>query len=126
MTITTIEFERPAEGGSCTSQAWARVPATPTPEQRLALKERARQLLQQTGTVLVAHYYVDADLQDLAAALRDRIATAELADTSATMRPWLAAVLIVEGSYGTQVITSISSASANLAGLISNRFGAPT
>jgi quinolinate synthase len=64
--IKTIEFERPADGGSCTAHAWARVPATPTPAQRSALKERARQLLKDTGTVLVAHYYVDADLQDLA------------------------------------------------------------
>jgi quinolinate synthase len=66
MTITAIEFERPAAGGSCTAQAWARVPAAPSAAERAALKQRARQLLQQTGTVLVAHYYVDADLQDLA------------------------------------------------------------
>ena len=64
--LKTIEFERPAEGGSCTAHAWARVPAAPTPQQRVVLKERARQLLKETGAVLVAHYYVDADLQDLA------------------------------------------------------------
>jgi quinolinate synthase len=32
----------------------------------LQLKERARALLKEKGAVLVAHYYVDADLQDLA------------------------------------------------------------
>ena len=64
----TIEFERPGAvtGASCTAQAWARLPATPTPAERVALKQRARELLKQQQAVLVAHYYVDADLQDLA------------------------------------------------------------
>ncbi|MDB5775674.1 MAG: nadA [Herbaspirillum sp.] len=66
MTTKEVEFVRPAPGGSCTAQAWARVPATPTVAERGALKQRARELLKQTGAVLVAHYYVDADLQDLA------------------------------------------------------------
>ncbi|MDY7578818.1 quinolinate synthase NadA [Herbaspirillum sp. RTI4] len=66
--IKTIEFERPAmnTGGSCTAEAWARTPATPTPVERLALKERIKVLLKEKKAVLVAHYYVDADLQDLA------------------------------------------------------------
>ncbi|EIM31364.1 quinolinate synthetase complex, A subunit [Leptothrix ochracea L12] len=37
-----------------------------TQTERLALKDRARQLLQERQAVLVAHYYVDGDLQDLA------------------------------------------------------------
>jgi quinolinate synthase len=66
--IKTVEFERPTSdnGGSCTSNAWARVPATPTPEERVALKARIKRLLKEKQAVLVAHYYVDADLQDLA------------------------------------------------------------
>ncbi len=66
--IKTIEFERPAmdNGSSCVAHAWARTPATPTPEEKVALKERIKHLLKERGAVLVAHYYVDADLQDLA------------------------------------------------------------
>src|SRR6476661_9874558 len=65
--IKPVEFDAPAQGGACsTASAWARVPDSPTPEARAALKERARQLLRERGAVLVAHYYVDADLQDLA------------------------------------------------------------
>src|SRR6195952_4302206 len=66
MTTKVIEFERPASGGSCTAAAWARIPAEPSIAERAALKERARQLLRETGAMLVAHYYVDSDLQDLA------------------------------------------------------------
>ena len=64
----TIEFERPqmAQGSSCTAHAWARVAATPTKEERSELKARIKRLLIEKQAVLVAHYYVDADLQDLA------------------------------------------------------------
>jgi quinolinate synthase len=65
--IKTVEFEKPdAAGVSCVTSAWAKVPAPVTPQQRLQMKERARALLKEKGAVLVAHYYVDADLQDLA------------------------------------------------------------
>src|SRR5690606_1225219 len=66
--IKTVEFERPAmqSGTSCTAEAWARTPATPSPGEKIALKERIRRLLKEREAVLVAHYYVDADLQDLA------------------------------------------------------------
>lgn len=48
-----------------------KVPAHPVrlelpAEEKEALKERIRALLQQRNAVLVAHYYTDADLQDLA------------------------------------------------------------
>ncbi|MBB5198575.1 quinolinate synthase NadA [Glaciimonas immobilis] len=66
--IKTIEFERPqmAQGSSCTAHAWARVPATPSPQEKSELKARIKRLLVEKQAVLVAHYYVDADLQDLA------------------------------------------------------------
>jgi quinolinate synthase len=66
--IKTIEFERPLmqTGSSCTAQAWARVPASTTVAEKIALKERIKRLLKEKHAVLVAHYYVDADLQDLA------------------------------------------------------------
>ncbi|MFD1155945.1 quinolinate synthase NadA [Undibacterium aquatile] len=63
-----VEFERPLmeEGSSCVANAWAKVPDMPTPEEKVALKNRIRSLLKEKQAVLVAHYYVDADLQDLA------------------------------------------------------------
>ena len=66
--IKTVEFERPQmkTGTSCVANAWAKVPDNPTAEEKLALKERIRRLLKEKQAVLVAHYYVDADLQDLA------------------------------------------------------------
>lgn len=67
MEIKTVEFEKPdAAGASCVASAWASVPQALAPGQRAQLKDRARQLLKEKGAVLVAHYYVDADLQDLA------------------------------------------------------------
>lgn len=66
--IKTVEFERPQmeSGTSCVSNAWARVPVAPTPAEKAELKERIKRLLKEKQAVLVAHYYVDADLQDLA------------------------------------------------------------
>ena len=66
--IKTIEFDRPhMQTGTCgTASAWARVPVIPEAAERHALKDRARRLLKEKQAVLVAHYYVDADLQDLA------------------------------------------------------------
>ena len=55
-----------ASGASRTEQAWARVPLAPPPAERKQLKARAAALLKQRQAVLVAHYYVDGDLQDLA------------------------------------------------------------
>ncbi len=65
-TIHPIEYEHPQSGGSCVAQAWARTPAMPSAEEKAALKQRIKTLLKEKGAVLVAHYYVDADLQDLA------------------------------------------------------------
>jgi quinolinate synthase len=47
-------------------QAWAKVSMEPTPTERLKLKGRIAQLLKAQNAVLVAHYYVHPDLQDLA------------------------------------------------------------
>ncbi|WP_427311098.1 quinolinate synthase NadA [Cupriavidus sp. H39] len=71
--IKTVEFEKPnlmdaenAAGASCVAHAWAKVPPVLSPDERQSLKERIRRLLKERNAVLVAHYYVDADLQDLA------------------------------------------------------------
>jgi len=63
-----IEFERPQmeSGSSCVSHGWARVPEAPGPDEKVVLKEKIKRLLKQQGAVLVAHYYVDAELQELA------------------------------------------------------------
>lgn len=67
MSDTTYEYTRQdATGASCTAHAWAKVPAPLTPAERTALKQRAAELLRARQAVLVAHYYVDGDLQDLA------------------------------------------------------------
>ena len=46
--------------------AWAKVLAEPTATERIELKSRIKALLTQQNAVLVAHYYVHPDLQDLA------------------------------------------------------------
>jgi quinolinate synthase len=60
------------EGATCGSpiiqHAWAKVPAPLSAAERDALKLRVAQLLREKNAVLVAHYYVDGDLQDLAEA----------------------------------------------------------
>ncbi len=68
LSIKTVEFERPQMdlGTSCTANAWARVPVEQSPAERATLKARIKHLLEEQQAVLVAHYYVDADLQELA------------------------------------------------------------
>jgi len=55
-----------AQGATCTAYAWAKVPAPLSPAERQVFKARAAALLKAHDAVLVAHYYVDGDLQDLA------------------------------------------------------------
>ena len=58
-----VDYEQPA----CNTQhAWARVPVEPGPAERLALKDNIRRLLKERHAVMVSHYYVHPDLQDLA------------------------------------------------------------
>jgi quinolinate synthase len=65
--VIDVEYEQPAEGSVCdTRRAWARVPPEPTPTEREALKERIRRLLRERNAVMVSHFYVHPDLQDLA------------------------------------------------------------
>ena len=55
-----------ASGATCTAHAWAKIPAPLKAAERGELKARAAALLKERGATLVAHYYVDGDLQDLA------------------------------------------------------------
>ena len=67
-----VESEQPqqdvaASGNVCaTKHAWARVPVEPGPAERAALKDKIRRLLKEKNAVMVSHYYVHPDLQDLA------------------------------------------------------------
>ncbi len=62
-TVIAVEYQQPA----CeTRHAWARVPVEPGPRHRAELKERIRHLLKDRNAVMVSHYYVHPDLQDLA------------------------------------------------------------
>ncbi len=54
------------EGASCTAHAWAKVPEPMSPPAREAAMARIKALLKARDAVLVAHYYVDGDIQDLA------------------------------------------------------------
>ncbi len=66
-TQVLYDYTRPdASGASCTAHAWAKVPQALPPDQRSAAKARIAHLLKAQDAVLVAHYYVDGDLQDLA------------------------------------------------------------
>jgi quinolinate synthase len=67
-TVIDVDYEQPsAAGAACdTRHAWARVPPEPAPAEREALKERIRRLLRERDAVMVSHYYVHPDLQDLA------------------------------------------------------------
>lgn len=65
-----IDFDRPritaARSRMTTDQAWAKVFAEPARHERFELKSRIKRLLKEQDAVLVAHYYVHPDLQDLA------------------------------------------------------------
>ncbi|MGV3495029.1 MAG: quinolinate synthase NadA, partial [Ramlibacter sp.] len=65
--LKEVEYEHPLPGSTCdTKYAWARVPVEPTAEERTALKAKIKRLLKERNAVMVSHYYVHPDLQDLA------------------------------------------------------------
>ena len=65
--VIDVEYEQPVQPAVCsTRHAWARVPPEPAPDERTRLKARVRELLKEKNAVLVSHYYVHPDLQDLA------------------------------------------------------------
>jgi len=64
--VIDVEYEQPAGSVCDTRRAWARVPPEPSPDERAALKDRIRRLLRERNAVMVSHFYVHPDLQDLA------------------------------------------------------------
>ena len=64
-----IQFDYPqqdATGITCTAQAWAKTPPALSPNEKDQAIAKIKALLHEKDAVLVAHYYVDADIQDLA------------------------------------------------------------
>ena len=67
MSIKSVAFDHPTSAGACgVGQAWARVPAPQSPDQQRQAADRLRRLLRERDAVMIAHYYVDGPLQDLA------------------------------------------------------------
>ena len=68
--LKDVEYEQPLDGSDgavcSTKHAWAKVPPEPGPAERAALKDKVRRLLKAKNAVMVSHYYVHPDLQDLA------------------------------------------------------------
>jgi quinolinate synthase len=66
--IIPIAYEHPdaAQTGFSMAQAWAKKPREPEAGEKAELIARIKRLLKEQDAVLVAHYYVHADLQDLA------------------------------------------------------------
>ena len=67
--VLDVAYDMPdfsVSGATKTLHAWANVPQEPTPAQRSALMAHIATLLRKRDAVLVSHYYVHPDLQDLA------------------------------------------------------------
>ncbi|HMC13457.1 MAG TPA: quinolinate synthase NadA [Gallionellaceae bacterium] len=65
----SIPYDHPHANASCsTAVAWAKKPREPHPEEKADLIARIKRMLKERDAVLVAHYYVHPDLQDLAEA----------------------------------------------------------
>jgi len=61
----SIPYDHPGTSNQSTcstAQAWAKAPRDPKPEEKAALIERIKRMLKEQDAVLVAHYYVNADL----------------------------------------------------------------
>ena len=70
--LLNVEYELPQQDAvlgtdvCAIKYAWARVPTEPSPDERAELKDKIRRLLKERNAVMVSHYYVHPDLQDLA------------------------------------------------------------
>ncbi|MEQ1914179.1 MAG: quinolinate synthase NadA [Sideroxydans sp.] len=68
--IIHIDYDHPdaAQTSCSTAHAWAKKPREPEPHEKAALIADIKRMLIEQNAVLVAHYYVHPDLQDLAEA----------------------------------------------------------
>jgi quinolinate synthase len=63
------EFSLPTlDGPTCIASAWAKTPSPLSAADKEITIEKIRMLLKERDAVIVAHYYVDGDIQDLALA----------------------------------------------------------
>src|SRR5512135_1383923 len=63
----SIKYDHPHVDAVCSTElAWAKKPSEPDAQEKAELIARIKRLLQEQDAVLVAHYYVHPDLQDLA------------------------------------------------------------
>lgn len=63
-----VSYDHPNSTGCDTAWAWARKPGEPTGAEKSGLIARIKYLLKAQNAVLVSHYYVHPDLQDMAEA----------------------------------------------------------
>ena len=63
--VIPYAYEHP---GAATAVAWAKVPREPSAAEKPELIARIKRMLREQDAVLVSHYYVHPDLQDLAEA----------------------------------------------------------
>ncbi len=66
--IRKVQYELPRmqSGTHVLANAWARIPRVLSREEKQTYREKIKVLLKEKRAVLVAHYYVDGDIQDLA------------------------------------------------------------
>ena len=65
--MKSYEFSLPmVDGPTCIASAWAKTPVVLSAFEKEDIKEKIRALLKARNAVIVAHYYVDGDIQDLA------------------------------------------------------------
>jgi quinolinate synthase len=64
----SIAYDHPdaAQTSCSTAHAWAKKPREPNPDEKAGLIARIKRMLKEQDAVLVSHYYVHPDLQDLA------------------------------------------------------------
>ncbi len=66
--IISVAYDHPdaSQTGCSTAHAWAKKPREPGPAEKAELISRIKRMLKEQDAVLVSHYYVNSDLQDLA------------------------------------------------------------
>ena len=65
--LKSYEVSLPSlDGPTCLVNAWAKTPPELSREEKSRIKARIIELLKERHAVIVAHYYVDGDIQDLA------------------------------------------------------------
>jgi len=65
--LTSYEFSLPSpDGPTCIASAWAKVPTPLSEQEKSQIKAEIKTLLKERQAVIVAHYYVDGEIQDLA------------------------------------------------------------